>query len=362
MTLIRHSTAMISLVFLALFAWQTTAAATCVGNSHFRPSDFVSDEVNKLFKERNYQKLNELAAKYQKERTAAPDQIAALSAFYRGISQEFNACARTRKTDGEWSAHGAAIAEWVQRYPKSTPAKLAAAMHTAQIGWRSRGTGFISGVSRDGYADFKANIASSREQLERIQSASTNDPAWYAGMLLVALAQGWTPAEASALYEKAVKLDPYYIELHYLNMEFFSARWYGSDEQMHAAIDRSAKLTNERLGQSLFARLQWTRDARAEEFKAGTVDWKRMKAGFEDQIRIYPERRTSNALAQHACMAGDASTAKEQLEKLDNVFSPEFWNSKKHMVYCAAYAKNSGTGKPTQCWANPDNADHIVCE
>lgn len=357
-----RSTTLISTAVMAFLAIAAPASATCTSNNHVRPVDIVSDEVNQLFNEKNYKKLNELAAKYEKEKTATFDHVAALSAFYRGIAQEFNACAKSRKSDEEWAAHGASIAEWVKQFPQSNAANLAAAMHQIDIGWRARGSGYSSTVSADGRTLYQTHIADGRAQLERMQAASKNNPAWYAAMQLVALAQGWKPAEAKDLFERAAKIDPYYLDIHYTNAAFFSPQWYGDEEQMRAAINRSTELTKKKMGQTMYARLYWTQNVSASALVSGAVDWKRMKAGFEDFIRIFPESRSRNALAMHACMVNDGKTVKGQLDKLEHGFSGEMWYPKQTIVYCTAVAKNSDTGKVPNCFANPSDASDVRCE
>ncbi len=357
-----RSTTLKTIAAMAVMAVAAPASATCIGNGHVRPADIVSDEVNQLFKEKNYKKLNELADKYEKEKTATFDQVAALSAFYRGIGQEFNACAGIRKSDEEWVAHGASIAAWMKQFPQSNTAKLAAALHQIDIGWRARGAGYSSTVSADGRAQYQTHIADGRAQLERIQAASKNNPAWYAGMQLVALAQGWKPAQARDLFERAAKIDPYYLDIHYANAAFFSPQWYGDEQQLRAAINRSAELTKKKMGQTMYARLYWTQNVSASALNSGAVSWKQMKAGFEDFIRIFPEDRLRNALAVHACMVNDGKTVKSQLDKLDAGFSGEMWYPKQNIAYCTALAKNSDTGKMPSCFSNPSDASDVRCE
>lgn len=336
------------------------AVASCIGNNHVRPADVVSDDVNKLFDEKNYNKLDEMARQYEKERAMTFDGNSALMAFYRGISQTFSNCAKDQKTEEEWRAHQQAILNWMQSSPNSTAAKLALAFFTVDYGWHARGSGYASTVDANAMALFARRVAAARGQFEKLAGLCKKNPAWYAGMLEVALAQGWTYQEFNAIYQQAVKLDPYYLTVHYTSANFYSEQWYGSKEQLKNEIEKSVALTKKRLGQSMYARLHWTHQS-SDMFKKGDVDWTRMKTGFDDALGIYPDDWTRNNYGMFACMAKDAKSVKKQLDQLGARVNPKTWGEEDFFAYCQAFAKNSESGKPTQCFKRGDTGK-VFCD
>lgn len=358
---IQRNVTFFSTVVLLLLFYVTPASASCVTNNHVRPADVVSDDVNKLFEEKNYKKLDELAFQYEKEKTLTFDSNSALMAFYRGIAQSFSNCSPVNKTEDEWLAHQKSISDWIKSSPNSTAAKLALALFTIDYGWHGRGNGYASTVNDKAMSLFKSRMSLARDQLDQLADLCKKNPAWYSGMLDLALAQGREPDEFDALYKKAVQLDPYYLNFHYASASFHSKFWYGTDNKMRNSIEKSVELTKNRLGQSMYARLHWTQSKSPEMFKTGGVNWTRMKTGFDDALKIYPDNRTRNSYAMFACMADDAKNLKKQLDLLGDRVNQQIWTDKNFYLYCKAIAKNSESGKETQCFRREDTGE-VFCQ
>ncbi len=355
MSAIVRNVAVMLIMACALLVNAGPAAAACADAKRARDSDVLADTVQKLFNEKKYKQLDALAEKYEKEKTATLDRVSALSAFYHGIEQDFTACSDKKMTDSDWEAHGAALIAWQDHAPRSRAAQLAIADHMSSMAWRVRGSGFASGVGKDNMARFKAMIATSRERLEQIESVNKNNPAWYSAMMPIALAQGWPPAAFEALFEKAAKLDPYYLDIHYQHAQFYDEHWYGNTELLRRAIERSTVLTHKKLGQIMYARLYAAHHISDDDYKRGAVDWKKMKAGYEQYIKLHPENALHNGFAYRACMAGDLKTAKEQLDIIGDKLVAEAWKSPVNLSYCVAAVKNMGTGKKTECFERADD-------
>jgi hypothetical protein len=324
-----------------------------------RPTDVVADGFKKLLDEKSYQELDASFDKYLKEETATADGISALAGFYKGISQSFDVCAHPKRPDGEWLAHRDALLAWSHSSPKSIAAKFALALFAIDYGWYGRGDGYASKVDDTSQQLFKDRMADAKHQLDELAGIGKNIPTWYSGMLEVGTALGWKPEKINDLYEKAIRLDPYYVDIHFAVAEYYSAKWHGSQEQMLTAIERSANLTQQRLGQSLYARLHTTQSSSAAMFETGGVSWERMKTGFNDYLRIYPDDRTRNKFAIYSCMANDAKSTKQQLELLGPHVDPQMWESE-HYAYCVALAKNSESGKKPQCFRSVRTGE-VVC-
>lgn len=313
-------------------------------------------------KEKNYQKLDALYVKYSRPTAKTADGISPLSPFFSGIAQSFNVlCINAKHSDEEWLAHQASLSAWRDAFPKSVGAKLALALFATEYAWYARGSGYSSTVSDASLALFKQRMASAKQQFDEMAGPGKNNPAWYEGMLTVGLAQGWAPARFNALYAKASKLDPYYLDIHYANTAYHAAKWYGSDQEERAAINRAVQLTKAQLGQAMYTRLYWTIGRSPAMFKAGGADWTRMKTGFEDFLRLAPSAFTRNNYAKYACMAGDKPTLRQQLALLGSDLDPKKWDDDYHYAYCTAYAKLSGLDDKPQCFTRASSGAYY-CE
>jgi hypothetical protein len=346
---------------LSIFLFFSQSANACTRNNHVRPADRAADVVTKLFEKKNYRELNDLYSKYSSEKTATADGISALSVCYKGISGSFNVCANPSRANEEWAAHKAALMAWNKASPASNAPKFALALFDVDYAWYGRGGGYSSTVSDASRALFASRMSSAKRQLDALANSGKDNPAWYSAMLSVGLAQGWPSEAVEALYEAAIKVDPYYIEIHYNLSEYYSSKWYGSEEQRDAAIDRATESTRERLGQTMYARLHWTQPQSEDMFQPGRVSWERMKSGFDDYLGLYSENLTRANYADFACMANDVKSLKQQLDQLGGEVDLKAWGNETHYKYCATMAKNGEGAPKPQCYTATETGE-VFCQ
>lgn len=314
-------------------------AAACTKNNQVRPADVAANEIQGYFVARNYAKLDELFKKYAKEKTATSDGISALSVFFKGISEGFNHCAWPRRGESHWIAHQEILSDWHKSSPNSDGPKLALALFTIEYGWYGRGYGTINTVNAEAKQRFTARMSSAKNQLDEIASTSQSNPAWYAGMMTIGMAQGWPSGEIDRYYRTAAKIDPYYIDIHYTMAEFYSPRWYGSVALQDAAINTAAELTKERFGQTMYTRLHWSHSDSVLMFEQHVVNWKRMKTGFEDYLRLFSDQKTLNSYAKFACYAEDHQTLRQVWPQIGDQIDSKVYPSEQWYQSCARLAK-----------------------
>ncbi|MDQ1811908.1 DUF4034 domain-containing protein [Massilia sp. CCM 9210] len=338
-----------------------SAYAGCSATKRTRPTNVVVDEVQAIFEKKDYKKLDALYASYLEEKSMTADSISTLQAFFEGIEQSFDTCGSAPVTEDTARAQEASLRAWRKASPRSPAPKLALAFFTAKHAWFARGTGYGGTVSPAQWQLFKRRMASARAQLDALAPTNKTNPAWYAAMLNVGLAQGETAQKFDALYEKGVALAPYYMDLHYEAARYHSERWHGSREEFNDVVERAVQLTEERLGQTMYTRMHWTHSQSRNMFMSGDVHWPRMKTGFEDILTTFDEKRTRNYLGTFACIAEDASYLKKQLDVLGAGVDPAFWGSKRNYAYCMALAQHSDTGRLPVCVENIESGD-VKCD
>ncbi|MCY0910188.1 DUF4034 domain-containing protein [Massilia antarctica] len=333
----------------------------CSATKSTRPTQVVVDEVQALFEKKDYQKLDALYASYLKEKSMTADSISKLEGFFDGIAESFNTCGSTPVTEDTAQTQEASLRAWSKASPRSPAPKLALAFFTAKYAWFARGTGFGGTVSPAEWKLFKLRMASAKAQLDALAPTNKTNPAWYAAMLNVGLAQGETAQKFDALYEKGGALAPYYTDLHFQAVRYHTEWWHGSREEFNNAVERAVELTKERLGQTMYTRMHWTHSQSQDMFTSGDVSWARMKTGFEDILTTFDEKRTRNYLGTFACIANDASYLKKQLDVLGADVDPALWGSKRKYGYCMALAKHSGTGTLPRCFEFKNSGD-VECD
>ncbi|WP_157778681.1 DUF4034 domain-containing protein [Massilia violaceinigra] len=338
-----------------------SAYAGCSANKRARPTNVVVDEVQAIFEKKDYKKLDALYASYLEEKSMTADSISTLQAFFDGIAQSFNTCGSAPVTDDTAGAQEASLRAWSKASPKSPAPKLALAFFTVKYAWFARGAGYAPTVSPAEWKLFKLRMASAKAQLDALAATNKTNPAWYAAMLEVGVAQAETAQKFDALYEKGVAIAPYYMDLHYQAARYHTERWHGSKEEFNDVVERAVELTKERLGQTMYARMHWSHSQSSDMFTSGDVHWPRMKTGFEDILATFDEKRTRNYLGTFACIAKDASYLKKQLDVLGADVDPAFWGSKRNYAYCMALAKHSDTGRLPRCVEYKQSGD-VECD
>jgi hypothetical protein len=271
------------------------------------------------------------------------------------VSKSSSNCGGVRESDEQWNDHRQLLSDWSKASPKSSAPKLALASFEAAYGWHARGSEYASKVTEEGWKLFRQRTANAREMLEKLGPEARKDPEWYAEMLSIALAEGWTHDQFDALYSEAVKKFPYYYEFYFTKGNFYSKKWYGSQADYQAFVDESVKATERQLGQSMYARLHWSA-WRNSMFKDGQTDWSRMKQGFERILKNFPDDWNRNNFAKFSCMAEDVKVLRQQLDLIGDHVASAAWGSASYFEACKKYA--SGT---PNCWRREDTKE-VFCE
>jgi hypothetical protein len=159
---------------------------------------------------------------------------------------------------------------------------------------------------------FRKGVASSRERLDRLAAYAKVDPAWYLAMLNVGIDQGWDSQRFDALFAEATAAFPSYLFYYFTKGVYYSAKWPGSRAQFDTFVEDTVRTTKSGMGQTMYARLHWTQ-ATDTMFDDGQTDWKRMKAGFDDMLKDFPDDWNRNNFAHFACLARDWKTTREQI-------------------------------------------------
>jgi hypothetical protein len=336
-------------------------ALACGAAGHVRPAHIVRDEVRDLFVAKDYGSLDRLARRYEREGKATFDGRSALEAFYQGIEDGYTGCANAHKADGDWEAHERALQAWIDASKDPVPARLALAHFTLNYAWKARGNGPASTVDDRAMALFRERLALARSRFEALAKSCENNAAWYDGMLTIAKAQHMDMAAFEQLYRKAVRADPYFEDVHFQHADYFRPAWYGSPKLFRSAVEQAVKATSPRLGTAMYAKLHWDLSESDTMFTDGSVDWKRMKGGFEDALRTYPSAWTRSNYARLACEAKDSATLRVQMDKLGDQVRKDAWGDPVFFTYCQAMAKLDGTGRQPQCFKREDNGQ-VFCE
>lgn len=304
-----------------------------------RPSDRISKEVRVLLHKRDFEALDRMADQLKAPRRMLSDGQPALIGFYDGVSMCVSAlCGDRLRSSQEWEEQGRLLEEWTSTRPGSVTAKIARAVFMKEYGWYARGTSFADRVPPAAMKEFKDRIQRARGMFEAIGAEGHTDPAWYAGMLSVGLAQSWPASQFDQLFNDGTRKFPYYLPLYFTKASYLSPRWGGSAESFTAYVDDVVRATSATMGESMYARIHWSSWS-PDMFSSGKTDWNRMKDGFVRLTQDYPDPWNLSNFARFACMAGDLPTLRGLLPKVSNPPIFEAWRSPDFFMDCVEKAR-----------------------
>lgn len=296
-----------------------------------------------------------------------------LSSFYGAFSLASQA------PDAAWEAWLRRFEAWDQAVPGSITARIARAE-----AWTARAG---SGPG----ARFTDSVAEVRQILETTPAAKVC-PVYYQIMMWVAGAQNWPTEEFEKLFAAAVALAPDYERFYFRKAGWISAhvRDRGAEPAWAAFAAEAPALTPPALGAGMYTRIVWSvldknvsdaamenarlhgmNDAELAAFqeKAGAnsglmsgvlaslirarahdgalkifgIDWAKMKQGFEDLERLYPQSMwNKNAFCFYAFAANDRETTARLMTELQDRFTPAVWPSEDYFNQVKVWAR---TGK-----------------
>lgn len=226
--------------------------------------------------------------------------------------------ASAREIEAYWAPIEARIQRWADRFPDSVLPAIAASRAHVLHGWRYRGSGYASTVSPEGWRQLRLHVARAHDALMAKRERGRLDPNWYASMLEIARVQGWSEKRYRQLAQEAMDAFPFNYDIYFEISTRSVPQWGGSLESLASFADQAVKRSSKQEGESLYARIYWSsfHYVGPEYYRDGLVNWPRIRAGFEDVIKRYPDPWNLSFYARAACEAGDKPTTRRILERL----------------------------------------------
>ena len=115
---------------------------------------------------------------------------------------------------------------------------------------------------------------------------------------------------------------------YFVVIEYLLPKWSGHFSEMESFVNKAVAATKDREGNSMYARSYWYLSQVQYQdrlFQETAVSWEKMKVGFEDVIKRYPDAWNLNSFARFACMAGDKEKVRDLMPKLAGHFVQQAW-------------------------------------
>jgi hypothetical protein len=234
------------------------------------------------------------------------------------------------------------LADWRARYPKSTlPILVESAFHI-NIAWKWRGTAWARKVSKEGWTNFRRELAEAHQILEKNPQGKSS-PYYFYAMQLIALGQNWPKDKYFQLFDEAIGHEPDYYPFYFQAARYLLPKWHGKKGDWEKfAQERRAKRGGAE-GDILYTRIAWSleRDYRNHLFDRTGASWEIMTAGFAALMKKYPDSRyLKNVYARFAWEARDRARLIAALEAIKQDPDMEVWVNLENVQFAEKFANN----------------------
>jgi len=284
-------------------------------------------EARILFEQKKFKKLNELARRYLSSGETTPAGEPKLKFLYVGLIDYagYQTPSQTETPNvQQWNVMFDRVQEWIAKEP-SPAAYITLAKFHHHLAWLWRGDGYAGDVRKDAWKPFSDQIATTRDVLMAHREAAI-DPEWFITMENVARAQSMPDEEANTLLADAIGKHKYYYRIYQTAVLRLLPQWGGSWDEVEQFANSAADTTKDKDGDTFYTRVYMAiGDCGCGIFRDSNVNWSRMKSGFEEIVKRYPDEWNLNNFAYYACQAQDRETAKALFARFTRKFS-DAWN------------------------------------
>lgn len=300
----------------------------------------IEIQARVLFEQKKFEELNQLARHYLVTGERTPTGEAKLKFFYVGLvdyaGYQTPSQSATPNVD-QWNVMFDRVQEWIAKNP-SPPAYITLAKFHHHLAWLWRGDGFAGDVSEESWKPFNNQIAITRSILADHKDASV-DPEWFVTMENVSRAQSIPDQEASAVVAEAIGKHKYYERVYEAAVLRLMPNWGGSWDEVEQFADFAAENTKDKYGDALYTRIYMVLgDCGCGVFSETRVNWSRMKNGFEEIVKRYPNEWNLNSFAYYACQARDRDSVKALFAKINRTFMDAWNNDQATYESCKVWA------------------------
>jgi hypothetical protein len=302
------------------------ALLACLESSHAAEGtqdriDTIQTDARRALLEGRFESIDEMAKQMQLQRSRLADGRWELpfvtSAFVWNIKP---------RDSSAWETRLQQIDRWIARTPKESTPYLAKAAVLISYAWDARGAGWAETVRNEDWPVFTGRLTAAQHVLEESAAISKTSPIWYDAMQTIALGLSWPENKYSEIFNEAVQREPTYYVFYFNAARYYLPRWHGNDGDVARFVDAAVGGTRDTEGETLYARIYWSLLWAYEDytFLPGRANWSRMRQGFRDILRVYPDNWNINAFAFYACMAEDWPTYLQAAQQMSSA-EPRLW-------------------------------------
>lgn len=285
------------------------------------------DGLRDKLSEGKFEELDKIAESLRASKETFPGGTWKLDVFYDAMSS-----LNKQGNDEFWEINIKTLETWIKERPNSITAYVALGNLWEQYAWKARGTGYASEVSEENFRLFNERLKKAEEVLNKAKQLPAKCPFWYEVMLSVAHSTGWDKERYEALFEEAIKTEPYLSTFYTFKVIYLLPQWYGEKGDIEKFAEQTYHRFPNKQGAILYQEIadEMNRHYPKDFFRVTTISWDKMKEGYLAREQTYgTNSRILNRFCQLAILAGDKETAKELFQKIDDKWDTSVWKTYK---------------------------------
>ena len=263
-----------------------------------------------LFEAKDYDKLDELAAKLRSSKERYADGVWKLSCVYDGLVP------LNRTSDEEWETRLSDIGRWAIARPDSITPRVAWANILVAYAWKARGGGEIDTVTSEGRRLFVQRLTYAAMILNEAKSLKEQCPLYWRVLMRAALGLQVDETRFNAIFDEAIKFDPDCESYYFRRAIYLLPRWNGGEGEWQNDLTKSADKIGGENGDMVYAQVIWNMNQPSyfeNPFMEDNVSWTRVDKGFEVIGKIFPDSLAAKIeRAQLAVLFNEAQAAFHQ--------------------------------------------------
>ncbi len=276
-------------------------------------SDGFRIQVANLIEAKNYDALDNLAAKLRSSKEQYPGGSWKLGDLYAGLIPS------RKQPDTEWESRLSKLRDWIKTKPDSITARVALAYVLVDYAWKARGGGWADTVTEEGWQLFGERLRQAVEVLDEAKDLKEKCPVYWSTRMIAGRGLNYDKDQFDEIFNQAVKYTPDYKMFYLRKAQYLMPRWGGDEGELEMFLEKSADKMGGDEGDMLYAQGVWNIHACASSenvFTENGFSWPRVNRGFKIIERRFPDSiQTISEHAYLAAYAGDAAVAREYLKK-----------------------------------------------
>ncbi|MEU9109850.1 hypothetical protein AB0D54_37085 [Streptomyces xanthophaeus] len=154
--------------------------------------------------------------------------------------------ARRSSCAATFGSHKAALPDsWLHAWeaavgPDDPDVALVRAKAMVNLAWHQRGGGWAKHTSPEQFAGFHATLVRVPQENARAAELNPDDPTPYINEIWAALGLGYSEESMDRIWKEITARDPHHYGAHYAALQYWCAKWRGSEERATAFAEKAA--------------------------------------------------------------------------------------------------------------------------